>query len=73
MTFLTKVRDAKSFEDWTVTAHSSEDELTMSTYELLSAPKSETDERTYKLSDPAIFDNIVHKYGHSHVGTGKAE
>lgn len=73
MTFQTRVIDAKAFEDWTVTAQSSKDDLTMSTYELLSAPKSETDERTYRLSDKAIFDNIVRKYGHSHATPGKAE
>jgi len=70
MTFKAKVMSEEAFERWSETSAGSTNAMTMGEYESLAQPKSETDERTYRLANAKLFDMIVQKYGHSHGSHG---
>ncbi len=66
MNFTSKVTSQNDFETWAIAAINSPTDMTMGMYESLAQPKSETDERTYRLANAKLFEMIVQKYGHGH-------
>ncbi len=70
MNFMTKVTLDNEFQAWATKAASSPNTMSMGEYENLAEPKSETDERTYRLDDANLFDSIVQKYGDGHSSHG---
>ena len=66
MTFQTKVLSEPDFTKWTKVAAKSPTSMTLSEYNSLAAPKSDTSEKTYRLGNKKLFDYIVEKYGHVH-------
>lgn len=75
MTFALKSRSETDFNKWIMDAKTTPAQMDQPTYDTLKRPASETDERTYRLTDHDLFATIVHeRMGHSHkiVEEGKS-
>lgn len=63
MKFEARVLSDSGFSSWVQDASVSRDRMNMDTYHALARPKSETDERTYRLSEPGLFGAIMDTKG----------
>ena len=72
MTFAAKVLSQQDYDKWVSRAAVADMTMTAGVYNSLVQPNSETDQRTYRLSDRNLFKTIVDKYmGHgAHGGNG---
>lgn len=66
MKFRTRVMSKTDFADWIVASAKSTAQMNATTYEKLAKPVSETDERTYRLTDAQLFDSLGADAGHGH-------
>lgn len=69
MTFKAKAMPKAQFASWAAGAENAQLAMNVRSYEQLAEPKSETDERTYRLANVKLYQYVVSQYGgHNHRG-----
>jgi len=68
MHFKVNVMDQPDFTKWTKKARQSDNILTSVSYQTLAQPSRDNPETTYELTNPALYNEVIAKYGSGDLG-----